>query len=119
MNNRVVITGMGAIAPNGVGLKNFSTALKEGKSGIRFIEELKELNFSCQVGGVPQNIEELQKDYFSQEDLLAMNENMVLSGIAGIDCWRDAGFPKISSESVATKIFAPFFFKGSKFSTTR
>ena len=89
VNNRVVITGMGAIAPNGTGLKNFSEALKAGKSGIRFIEELKELNFSCQVGGVSEGIDELKKEYFSEEDLLAMNENMVLAGIAGIDCWKN------------------------------
>lgn len=99
MENRVVITGMGAVAPNGIGLKNYSAALKAGKSGIKFIPELKELNFACQVGGVPENLDELKKDYFSGEDLLAMNENMILAGIAGIDCWKDAGLGEVSPDS--------------------
>lgn len=90
---------MGAIAPNGTGLENFKQALKDGKSGIRFIEKLKELNFRCHVGGVPEGIDELKKEYFSSEDLLAMNDNMIYAGIAGMDCWRDAGLPEISPES--------------------
>jgi len=99
VNNRVVITGLGAVAPNGTGLENFKTALKTGKSGIKFVEQLKELNFSCQVGGIPEGVEDLKRDYFSEEDLLAMNENMILAGIAGVDCWRDAGLPEVSSAS--------------------
>lgn len=90
---------MGAIAPNGTGLKNYKEALKEGKSGIRFIERLQELNFSCQVGGVPEGIDDIKKDYFSDEDLLAMNDNMIFAGIAGIDCWKDAGLGAVSPDS--------------------
>ncbi len=90
---------MGAIAPNGTGLENFKIALKEGTSGIKFIEKLKELNFGCQVGGIPEGVEEIKRDYFSEEDLLAMNENMIFAGIAGIDCWSDAGLPKVSPDS--------------------
>ncbi|MDB2447146.1 beta-ketoacyl-[acyl-carrier-protein] synthase family protein [bacterium] len=99
MTNRVVITGMGIVAPNANGLKEYSEALREGKSGIRYIEKLKELKFGCQVAGVPQGIEEIKKDYFAPEDLLAMNSSMLYAGIAGIDCWRDAGLDEPNSES--------------------
>ncbi|MEO5787496.1 beta-ketoacyl synthase N-terminal-like domain-containing protein, partial [Gelidibacter sp.] len=34
--NRVVITGMGVVAPNGVGLEVFQNAIKSGISGITF-----------------------------------------------------------------------------------
>jgi 3-oxoacyl-(acyl-carrier-protein) synthase len=88
----VVITGMGVIAPNAHGLSEFETALREGKSGIRFIEGLQERKFSCQVGGVPQDVDSLTGKYFSKEALMAMNLNMIYAGIAGIDCWHDAGF---------------------------
>ena len=42
MKNRVVITGLGVVAPNGVGLQAFSEAIQQGKSGITFHQELKE-----------------------------------------------------------------------------
>ncbi|MBW2649046.1 MAG: beta-ketoacyl-[acyl-carrier-protein] synthase family protein, partial [Deltaproteobacteria bacterium] len=54
MKNRVVITGMGVVAPNGHGLNDFEQALREGRSGIRFFPRLKELKFSCQIGGMPE-----------------------------------------------------------------
>jgi len=92
MNNRVVITGMGVLAPNAHGLAEFERALRQGISGIRFIEKLKELQFGCQVAGVPQGVESIQQKYFSKEALMAMNSNMIYAAIAGIDCWLDAGF---------------------------
>ncbi len=59
-NERVVITGMGVVAPNGHGLKNFEQALRNGISGIRHHEHLAEANFACQVGGIPQNIDNVK-----------------------------------------------------------
>ncbi len=93
MNRRVVVTGLGVVAPNGHGLQEFESALRNGKSGIRFLPHLKELNFSCQVGGVPEHYEEKGKEYFSEESLMAMNQSMVFSCMAGIDAWKDAGLP--------------------------
>jgi 3-oxoacyl-(acyl-carrier-protein) synthase len=91
---RVVITGMGVLAPNGHGLVEYEAALRAGTSGIRFIEELQTLKFGCQVGGIPQGVGELKKTYFSEDLLLAMNTSMVFAGIAALDCWRDAGLPE-------------------------
>jgi 3-oxoacyl-(acyl-carrier-protein) synthase len=88
---RIVITGMGVLAPNGHGLEEFEQSLRAGKSGIRFIEKLQKLNFRCQVGGVPQGVEAKTDQYFTEEDLFAMNEAMIFSSIASIDAWRDAG----------------------------
>jgi 3-oxoacyl-(acyl-carrier-protein) synthase len=88
---RVVVTGLGVVAPNGVGLAEFESALRAGKSGIRKIEKLEELNFRCQVGGIPQGVTDKLPQYFSEEDLLAMNEAMIYGGMAAIDAWRDAG----------------------------
>jgi 3-oxoacyl-(acyl-carrier-protein) synthase len=101
-NRRVVVTGLGVITSNGHGLDEFEKSLRNSVSGIRFIEELKELNFACQVGGIPLNIESKFKDYFSDESLLAMNEAMKYAGIASIDAWKDAGMtvPDISDDTV-------------------
>ena len=53
MSNRVVVTGMGVVAPTGVGVPAFLNALQNGVSGIKFIPLYKELHFNCQVCGVP------------------------------------------------------------------
>lgn len=102
MRTRIVITGMGIMAPNGHGLAEYENALREGRSGIRFLPQLKELGFACQVGGVPQGFEELRTKYFDAEDLLSVNDNIGYACIAAIDAWRDAGFavPKPDSSEV-------------------
>jgi len=89
---RVVITGMGVAAPNAHGLADFERALREGKSGIRFIPQLQQLNFGCQIAGVPENFEEVRKSYFDREKLLSINDNIGYASVSAVDAWRDAGF---------------------------
>jgi 3-oxoacyl-(acyl-carrier-protein) synthase len=91
-STRVVITGLGVIAPNAHGLNDFERALRHCESGINHIELLQELGFSCQVVGIPKNIETLKQQYLSSQSLMAMNSSMIFAAIAAIDCWRDAGF---------------------------
>lgn len=93
-NTRVVVTGLGVLAPNAHGKEAFLKALREGKSGIRHIPKLAELKFSCQVGGVPEHIDTIKQAYFTEEQLLAMNDAMIFGAIAAIDCWKDAGLPE-------------------------
>jgi len=88
---RVVVTGLGVITSNGHGVDEFTQSLRKGKSGLRFLENLKELNFGCHVGGVPVVTDEIFAKYFSAEAMLAMNEAMRYAGIACIDAWKDAG----------------------------
>lgn len=90
---RVVVTGLGVLSPNAHGKEAFEQALRQGKSGVRHIEKLAELKFTCQVGAVPQEVDSIKHDYFSDEQLLAMNDAMIFGAIAAIDCWRDAGLP--------------------------
>lgn len=93
MKQRVVITGLGIVASNGVGLSDFTKALKSGTSGIRFHQDLKDLNFSCQIGGIPQITDELISKYFTDLQLRGFNSSGILYGcIAGMDAWKDAGF---------------------------
>jgi 3-oxoacyl-(acyl-carrier-protein) synthase len=90
-NRRVVVTGMGVIAANGTGLRDFSSALREGRSGISYIKELEEHNFACWVGGKPKNVEEKLSQYFANDEILALNESMIYAGMASIDAFKDAG----------------------------
>jgi 3-oxoacyl-(acyl-carrier-protein) synthase len=94
VNKRVVITGLGVVAPNAVGIPDFTTAIKKGISGIRFHQQLKDLNFSCCIGGISPVSEELKQQYLSPLQLKNFNSNGILYGcIAGIDAWKDAGLP--------------------------
>ena len=93
MKNRVVITGLGVVAPNGVGISEFTEAIKNGKSGIQFFQELQDLNFSCCIGGIPTISEALKSRYFTSLQLRNFNSSGILYGcIAGMDAWQDAGF---------------------------
>lgn len=88
---RIVVTGLGVVAPNGHGKDVFKNALYEGISGIRYVDRLKELKFGSCVGGIPQGISEIQESYFRPDELLCMNESITYSSIAAIDAFKDAG----------------------------
>ena len=92
MKKRVVITGLGVVAPNGVGLETFTHAIKNGISGIKHDDELERLQFSCQIAGKPDITRELSLNYFTELELRNFNSTGILYGvIAGMDAWKDAG----------------------------
>ena len=93
MENRVVITGLGVVSPNGIGLTEFSHAIKNGISGVEFFPHLKDLGFSCCIGGKPKVSEELKREYLTELQLRGFNSSGILYGcMAGMDAWKDAGF---------------------------
>src|SRR6478609_5294612 len=92
MKKRVVITGLGVVAPNGVGLDEFTNAIKNGTSGIKHDPELERLQFSCQIAGKPEISNEKALEYFTELELRNFNSSGILYGvIAGMDAWKDAG----------------------------
>ena len=92
MSRRVVITGLGVVAPNGVGLDAFTHAIKNGLSGIKHDSELERLQFSCQISGKPEISNDVALNYFTELELRNFNSSGILYGvIAGIDAWKDAG----------------------------
>ena len=50
-NERIVITGIGALSPNGVGRENYFAALAAGRSGIRGITQFDATSLPCRVAG--------------------------------------------------------------------
>jgi 3-oxoacyl-[acyl-carrier-protein] synthase-1 len=54
MKNRVVITGMGVVAPGAANLRQFDNNLKNGMSPVTFQAKLEQLQFNCQVAAVAQ-----------------------------------------------------------------
>jgi 3-oxoacyl-(acyl-carrier-protein) synthase len=93
MNRRVVVTGLGVVSPNGVGVPAFLNAIQNGISGIKFIPLYKELNFSCQVAGKPDFEWDGLKKYISEVTFHGLKGTNIGYGItAALDAWADAGF---------------------------
>lgn len=97
-SGRVVVSGMGVLAPNAYGLEAFARALREGRSGIRFHQELADSKFGCQVEGIPEGVEAIRERLLTREELLAMNPNMVYAAIAALDAWTDAGLERAAAD---------------------
>ena len=94
MSRRVVITGLGVIAPNANSVDDFNNALRKGLSGIRFIPELEESGFGCCVAGAPQGVDELAEAAFDEDELLVMNSSQRYASLASFEAWRDAGLTR-------------------------
>ena len=92
MKKRVVITGLGVVAPNGVGVPAFTQAIQNGISGIQHDPELERLDFSCHISGKPTIPDELVLDYFTSLELRNFKATGILYGvIAGMEAWKNAG----------------------------
>ncbi|MBF6608016.1 MAG: beta-ketoacyl-[acyl-carrier-protein] synthase family protein [Flavobacterium sp.] len=92
MMNRVVITGLGIVAPNGVEIAEFLSAIQSGRSGIRFDQQLADLKFSCQISGKPELSQQKISENFTDLELRNFNSTGIMYGvIAALDAWRDAG----------------------------
>ena len=99
MRNRVVITGLGVVSPNGVGVPAFLAAIEAGRSGITFRPELADLKFSCQVGGIPPVTESHIQHYFTELQRRGLNSSGIIYGVmAGMEAWQHAGLPAAADE---------------------
>ena len=88
---RVVVTGIGVVAPNAIGAAEFERALREGRSGLRKNAAMAEHGFACQVAGVPEGADELAEKSFDSDLLVAMNQSHRYASLAAVEAWQDAG----------------------------
>ncbi len=93
MSRRVVVTGVGVLSPNGIGVPAFLHALQNGVSGIRFIPKYEELKFNCQVAGIPQFDWEDLRNYLPEVTFHGLRSIGIGYGVkAALDAWTDAGY---------------------------
>jgi 3-oxoacyl-[acyl-carrier-protein] synthase II len=59
MKRRCVITGMGAVSPNGIGRAAFTRAILEGRSGVRRISRFDPSAIQVQIAGEISDFDEL------------------------------------------------------------
>ena len=95
MSNRVVITGLGIVSPNAIGIEDFTSALQAGRSGIKHWPELESLKFSCQIGGIPPVTEAMRDQLLSKAEQRHMNSSGILYGLmAGLEAMEMAGIER-------------------------
>lgn len=116
---RVVVTGLGVVAPNAVGVSAFAKALQEGTSGIKFNQQLADLNFGCQIAGTPQIPKDLIDTYLTPLQQRGFKASGMLYGIiAGKQAYADAGLiiaPKEAAHEGLGIIFGTGQSGGDKF----
>src|SRR5579863_2314572 len=87
---RVVITGIGAVSPNGIGRERFWQATREGQSGVRRITRFDPTGFVVQVAGeVPDEFDE--KKYVEVKDRPHVSRAVPLAAAAVAEAFEDAG----------------------------
>ena len=87
---RVVITGIGAVSPNGIGRESFWEATKCGRSGVRRISRFDPSGYAVQVAGeVPDEFDE--KKYVEVKDRPHVSRAVPLAVASVQEALGDAG----------------------------
>jgi len=92
MTKRVVVTGLGVVSPNGIGIPAFLRAIQNGVSGIKFMPQYEDLNFSCRLAGMPDFEWNRLENYISDVTLHGLKGTNIAYGlVAALDAWADSG----------------------------
>ena len=101
MNRRVVVTGLGVVSPNGLGVPAFLEAIRNGVTGIRYVPQYEALKFNCQVAGIPQFEWDILKNYVSEVTFHGLQGQAIAYGLmAAVDAWKDAGHAVAGEEAL-------------------
>ncbi len=86
---RVVVTGIGAVSPNGVGLDAYRESLRRGTSGIETISSFDPAPLACRVAGVVKNLN--PEDLLPARDLKRTGRSAHLAIAAAQEALRSSG----------------------------
>ena len=86
---RVVITGLGAVSPLGVGVRHTWDGILAGRSGIRLIDEFDTEKFSVKFAGTVPDFE--VSDYLSSKDARKMDPFIHYGIAAAKEAIEDSG----------------------------
>lgn len=95
-HRRVVITGIGVIAPNGIGTEGFWDSLIHGRSGIKKITHFDATSYPCQIAGEVRDFNPL--DFMNPKTARRMDRFAQFS-VAGTRMAIDDARIEISEES--------------------
>jgi 3-oxoacyl-[acyl-carrier-protein] synthase II len=86
---RVVVTGIGVVAPNGIGADAYCNALREGVSGVAAITLFKADNLDCRVAAEVKNFH--CEDSLSRQEVRRVGRAVPLLLAATREALRQAG----------------------------
>ncbi len=86
---RVVVTGLGAITPVGIGVSETWKNIVAGKSGITRISKFDASAFACQVAGEVNGFDVTQ--YLPAKDARRMDVFVHYGLVAGMEAFKDSG----------------------------
>jgi 3-oxoacyl-[acyl-carrier-protein] synthase II len=87
---RIVITGIGAVSPNGIGRERFWKATQSGESGVRRIRRFDPAGYSVQVAGeIPEEFDD--KEFVEAKDRPHVSRAVPLAAKAVNEALQDAG----------------------------
>jgi 3-oxoacyl-[acyl-carrier-protein] synthase II len=97
---RVVITGMGAVSPNGIGRKAFTEAALAGRSGVRRISRFDASQLPVQIAGEIPDFDELA--WVDKKERRQVSRVLPLAIAAASEAFSDAGIEpaKLSLEEL-------------------
>jgi len=86
---RVVITGIGAVSPNGIGRAAFTDAILAGRSGVRRITRFDPAELSVQIAGEVADFDEL--DWIDRKERRHVARVLPLAIAAATEALQSAG----------------------------
>ena len=102
MKRRVVVTGLGAITPLGVGVEETWKALCEGKSGIAKISHFDTTNFLTKIGGEVKNFN--PEDFLDKKQARRMDPFVHFAMSSAILAFEDSKFKVTEQNAVRTGV---------------
>lgn len=88
---RVVITGLGAVTPCGIGVDNFWKAMLEGKSGVSTIERINTEGQAVKIAAEIKDKDFNPEDYIDPKDAKRMDRFTQFGIVAADEAIADAG----------------------------
>ena len=88
---RVVITGMGAVTPIGIGVDKFWNALLAGKSGVSLIESIDTERHTVKIAGEIKDKDFNPEDYLDPKDAKRMDRFTQFAMVAADEAIADSG----------------------------
>jgi 3-oxoacyl-[acyl-carrier-protein] synthase II len=94
LKRRVVITGMGAVSPNGVGNAAFGEGILQGRSGVRHISRFDPAEIPVQIAGEVADFDELA--WVEKRERKHVSRVLPLALAAATEALREAGIDATS-----------------------
>ena len=102
MENRVVVTGLGAVTPIGIGWQNFWQALKDGQNGIGKITRFDTTGYTAQIAGEVRDFDPV--NFIDKKEIKRMDRYTHFALAATRLALEDSKLDKIDSDRAGVYI---------------